>query len=72
MVEEFPEWKAKNSEINQVFRSVSIALWALAIALYFIVSFTTMAWYITWVIFLIAGAVQAILKAVFDLIKAGR
>ncbi|MCI8496689.1 MAG: hypothetical protein HFE85_00385 [Clostridiales bacterium] len=72
VVEEFREWKAKNSELNQVMRSVSAALWALTIALYFIISFTTMAWYVTWVIFLLAGAIQAIIKAVLDLKKAGR
>lgn len=72
VVEEFREWKEKGNSLNQIFRSVSIALWSLAIAVYFMVSFVTMAWYITWVIFLIAGAVQAIVKAVFDLVKAGR
>ncbi len=67
MVEEFKEWKAKNSGKNKLFASVSAALWAVTVVVYILVSFLTSAWHITWVIFLIAVAVEAILKAVFDL-----
>ena len=36
-------------------------------AAYFVVSFATGAWYITWVMFLIAAALAGLLNACFDL-----
>lgn len=45
-------------------------IWTLGVALYFIVSFATNAWYVTWVIFLITGAVQGLVNAIFDLMEA--
>ena len=38
------------------------ALWLIIVILYFVISFTTRAWYITWIIFLIGGAVSSIVK----------
>ncbi|HIS59517.1 MAG TPA: hypothetical protein IAC17_03635, partial [Candidatus Faecousia faecipullorum] len=35
-------------------------------AIYFILSFATGAWYITWVVFLIIGAVQGLVNAIMD------
>lgn len=52
---------------NSLFKAVSSALWALIVALYFIISFATGAWYVTWVMFLIGAALEGVLKAVFDL-----
>lgn len=69
VVEEFKEWKAKNSNQRQVYKAISGAIWAVTVAVYFLISFGTMAWYITWVIFLIAAAVDSIVKAIFDLKK---
>ena len=50
-------------------KSLSSALWTLTLAVYFILSFSTHAWHITWVIFLIATAAEQLLKACFDLKK---
>lgn len=69
VVEEFKEWKADNKAHRQAYNAVSSAVWTLTVALYFIISFTTMAWHITWIIFLIAAAVTSIIKAFFDLRK---
>lgn len=69
MVEEFREWSDQNSREKQVFKAISSALWSLTAVVYILVSFLTMAWHITWVIFLIAGAIEGIVKAVFDLRK---
>ena len=41
-------------------------MWSLIVALYLIISFLTGAWHITWIIFLIGGAVDSLLKAVLD------
>ena len=46
------------------------AFWPLVLAFYFLISFATGKWYITWVVFLIAPAVDVIvntlLKAMMD------
>lgn len=47
-------------------KNISSALWSLIVALYLIISFLTGAWHITWIIFLIGGAADSLLKAVFD------
>lgn len=50
--------------------SVKALVWAVGLAIYFILSFVTMAWYITWVIFPIIGAVQGLILACMDLKEA--
>lgn len=69
MMEDFKEWKNKNDEKRQAMKSIKSALWSIITVLYFIISFTTGAWYITWVIFLIGAACESIIKAIFDLKK---
>ncbi len=52
---------------SPVYTAISGALWILTVCAYLIVSFATAAWYITWMMFLIAVAVDNIIKAIFDL-----
>ena len=47
-------------------KSLDGILWAIGLAVYFLVSFATMDWHITWVIFLITGAVQGLVRAILD------
>ena len=47
-------------------KSIGSIIGAAALALYFIVSFATGAWYITWLIFPIAGAVKGLVNAILD------
>lgn len=47
-------------QINDIIRGIGVAI-------YFIVSFITMAWYITWVIFIIIGMFEQIVKLIFTL-----
>lgn len=51
-------------------KSINSMIWAIGLALYFIISFATNAWYITWVIFPLIGAVQGLMKAILDLKEA--
>jgi len=67
MVEEFQKWRETSGKKGNVMRAVSSAIWSITVALFFIISFITGSWHPTWVIFLIAGAVNNIVKAVFDL-----
>ena len=72
MVEEFREWKAENadSKDRKAMRgAISGALWTLLIALYFIISFTTGAWYITWIIFLFGAAAESFINIFMNLRK---
>lgn len=69
IAEEFQEWRAQSAQQHQLYKSVSSALWAVAVAVYMLISFWTHAWHITWIIFLIAGAINSIIKAFFDLRK---
>lgn len=67
VVEEFKEWQSSSSNKRQAFRAISSALWALTVVVYVLVSFGSGMWHITWVIFLIAAAINAVIKAIFDL-----
>lgn len=71
MVEEFRQWQAESKDEKTMRSSVYCAVWALLVALYFIISFTTGAWHLTWVLFIIGVAVQAILNAAFAARKRG-
>ena len=55
---------------NRLRKGINGMIWAIGLALYFIISFATMAWYITWVIFPIIGAVQGLVRAILDLKEA--
>jgi len=67
VVEEFRQWQSNRDVSGATFKSVSGAIWALTVALYFIISFATNMWGVTWIIFLVAVAVNQIVKAFFDM-----
>ena len=69
MVEEFLEWQAESSEDGKLRGAISGALWTLIVALYFIISFTTFAWHITWIIFILGAGAEAIINLIFTLKK---
>lgn len=69
LVEEFKEWKANSNEKNSAFGAISLALWLITVALYMVISFATGAWHVSWIIFFIAGAVNSLIKAVFEMKK---
>lgn len=48
-------------------KSVTGVLWMVTVLVYLVISFLTMRWEITWLIFLIATAADNILEALFDL-----
>lgn len=69
-VQSAAEQKTKMSkQQKKFFASLSSALWLIATAIYFMVSFGTGAWYITWIIFLIAAAANNVLKAFLDMYR---
>lgn len=64
--EDAPEEKKRDSGLCA---SINGLIRALALVCYLILSFTTMAWHITWVIFPISAAVQGVVRACFELME---
>lgn len=52
---------------SELSKSIGSLIWTIGLAVYFILSFLTGAWYITWVIFLIIPAVRGLVTAILDL-----
>ena len=52
---------------DKIVKQIEDIVGAVGVVLYFIISFTTMAWHITWVIFIIIGLVNQIVKLIFML-----
>ncbi len=52
---------------NPLYKAISSLVTTIGIIAYFLVSITSGAWYITWVIFPLIGAVNGLIKAIFDL-----
>lgn len=67
------EKKAKPSdeqeEKNPLLKAINTLVTTVGIIAYFIISFWSGAWLITWVIFPLIGAVKGLAKAVFDLLE---
>ena len=51
---------------NPLRKSIHSVVFALGLAAYFVVSFLTAAWHITWVIFLLISAVNGLIDAIVD------
>jgi len=58
--------KEEEARKSPLAKSVSGLVWAISLAAYFIISFATLAWHITWVIFPIAGAVEKLLTTIIE------
>lgn len=67
MVEAYKEEKYRRNRDRAVLVSVSTLLWTLVLVAYFIISFDSGAWNITWVTFLIGGSLQSIVALVYSL-----
>ena len=67
MVEEYKEVTSTGKREKAIMGAVSTIIWTITIMLYFIISLTTLAWHITWIIFLMGGCVEAIAVLLFNL-----
>jgi hypothetical protein len=67
IVEDFKEWKSETKKVKSVKGAITCIVWTATLLLYFAVSFATFAWYVTWVIFIAAACVQAIVELIFRL-----
>lgn len=65
-------YEAETTPQANLNKSISSFVWAIGLAVYFIVSFATGAWYITWIIFPILGCTEGLIKAIIDLKEANK
>lgn len=66
-VEEYKEAKHASNRDKAVRRSISTIIWTMVIILYFVFSFSSGAWHISWVIFLMGGCVEAVCSLIYSL-----
>ena len=69
MVEEFREWQSDEKDRKALRKAISSALWAITVALYLIISFMTFAWHVTWIIFIIAAAMESLINVLYTVKK---
>lgn len=55
---------------DKIVKQINDIIGGIGVAIYFIVSFITMAWHITWVIFIIIGMIEQVVKLIFMLKEA--
>ena len=63
------EVKEKEKKKNEVSKAVTDIIDLIGVVVYFLVSFSTGAWHITWIIFLIIGVCNSIVRLIFGLKK---
>ena len=69
-IDEDDQEPAALSPRQELRKSVTSVIWAVGLVLYFILSFTTGAWFSTWIMFPLIGAVNGLAKAIMDLKEA--
>lgn len=72
MVENFKEWNGKKKETSALYKILVAILWITTSILYVYITVATglVTVVVTWVIFLVAVAVQNLIKAIFDYVEA--
>lgn len=68
-VEYFKQRDIELSQSKGLRASLSGILWPLIFIAYFLVSFTTQAWYISWVIFIAGACIEGIISLLFEMKK---
>lgn len=67
-IPKFEKTKQEKKE-DLILKQINGIVGAICVAIYFIVSFTTFAWHITWIIFVIDGLICQVIKLIFILAK---
>lgn len=67
VVSDFRQWQARADGDRQLLKAIRSAYWPLVLAVYFLLSFGTGKWHVTWIIFLIAPAVDGVIKSLLTL-----
>lgn len=67
LVENYKEARYIRNRERAIKTSISAIVWLVTLILYFIISFVTFYWEVTWITFLIGGCAQAIVFLIFSL-----
>jgi hypothetical protein len=67
VVEDFKQWQAEKTQKKTFRAAVSTLIWTITVTVYFIISFLSDFWHITWVIFLIAAALEAFITLMISM-----
>ena len=62
VVEDFRNWQDRTAQNKQIKKSLNTVVWSIVLVLYFLISFSSGAWWITWLIFPLGAAVQGIIS----------
>ena len=65
-IPKFEKTKAEKRQ-DAIQRQINGIIYCIGIAIYFIISFVTLAWHITWIIFVIAGLICQVIRLIFML-----
>jgi len=69
IVDEFREWQSNEQDRKTLRKAISSALWPVILVLYFLISFISGWWHITWIIFLLGAAAETLINLFFTLRK---
>ncbi len=67
VVENFKSWSNDSKKAKQVHRAVSGLLWSMTVLVYLLVSFSTNAWDISWIIFIVASCLEGAMNLIYRL-----
>ncbi len=62
----------EQEEATPLYKAISTLISTLGVVAYFVISFWSGAWYITWVMFPLIGAVKGLVKAILDLLGVSK
>lgn len=66
-VEIYKETVSRRNKEKSIEASVSVIVWMATLTLYFLISFVSQRWDMTWIMFLMAGCAQAVVSLIFSL-----
>lgn len=67
MVDRIKEVNYHNNKERAVLKTINSLIWIVTLIIYFAISFSTYAWHVTWIIFLIAACARKIVQLVTEL-----
>ena len=70
ILDEFMQWRANKKKSSVIYKSIKSVVWLIILCVYFLISFTTNAWQVSWVVFLIGAAINLIIDA-FEKLRGG-
>lgn len=67
IVEEFKEWKSSKDQKAAIKKSINSIIWTFIVIVYLLISFLFGIWYISWILFIVGGLIEAIVNLIFQL-----